>query len=527
MTNSSLVASSADEQMPESQFPAPRQVALESDGNRAEADSPIDVRVYDEKRGWTKPKKKKKTKRRHLAQGLHNPERVASNDATALHRNLPCQSDQPNQKLLGRSGKADSDGLDLNLESDAAPLNDSSAKLPSHKPASAHNSPAPSNVDAYQKEESAPGFERMADVALDYVKPSGIDQSPGVNPMTDTGPTELKGRDAVSAVQGRYQTATEAINVAGTRQMHFNNAERPTSESRSSIQGKKRKKTHTTQSDFFVPGDNDTVDADSPSDINDYMQILAFKINEHKAAIAAASKAEAQQMQVQIDALIDAKQDIQEERDVGLSEIRSLTAALEEQRTKAASHESRVHQLKKFVVGLGTDADWMRKEMDVSRKRTQTVLCELEDAKTVQHDLQQTVDACVKKSEELKARALAVCQEQIETSKAHRDYLEKQLSDLAGQLSEERDRRSQLERQLAAAVEVEQDVIRGVGSTRDEILSKLSAVESLVLQDNDQQQSSDLLERISSAVEAVRVQTEKPGDESVSVKLMFEGLSER
>ncbi|KAK4549367.1 hypothetical protein LTR36_006364 [Oleoguttula mirabilis] len=280
-----------------------------------------------------------------------------------------------------------------------------------------------------------------------------------------------------------------------------------------------------------APAPAETLHSDqSTSDVNDYLQILAYKVQQKHQSSSTRLAVEREAMQAELQQIFDSKQSLQEELDAVEQQKISLVAVVEQQKTKVAAYEAKMNRFKTFVDGLGNDVDALKKEAGTTRRKGEQLAREGDDRKAEQTVLFEQLSTCADKSAQLKDQALRACHDaQAELQAAHlqNHYLEQQLSERVGLLAEERDRRSQLERQLAtAASSSDETVVRALKSNSDAVLDKLFEIHAAIEDAEDGKQTTEMIEKALAAVQALTSQHSANADDLASAKNMIESLSE-
>ncbi|KAK5124874.1 hypothetical protein LTR85_001064 [Meristemomyces frigidus] len=280
-----------------------------------------------------------------------------------------------------------------------------------------------------------------------------------------------------------------------------------------------------------APAPAETLHSDqSTSDVNDYMQILAYKVQQKQQSSSSRLAAERQAMEAELQQILEAKQALQEELEAARQQRGNLTTIVEQQKTKVAAYEAKMSRFKTFVDGLGNDVDALKKEAGTTRRKGEQLAREGEDRKAEQTALFEQLSTCAEKSAQLKDQALRACQDaQVELQAAHlqNNYLEQQLSERVGLLAEERDRRSQLERQLATAASSDETVLRALKSNNDAVMDKLFEIHAVIEDAEDGKRITEMMDKALAAVQALTSQDSANADDLASVKGMVESMSER
>ena len=268
----------------------------------------------------------------------------------------------------------------------------------------------------------------------------------------------------------------------------------------------------------------------SLSDVNDYMQILAYKVQQKQQSSSRKLAAEREAMEVEMQPILQAKQALEEELALVRQQNVTLDTTLAQQKSMVAAYDLKINRFKTFVDGLGHDVDALKKDAGVTRRKGEQLAQEGEDRKAEQVALFEQLSTCAEKSAQLKDQALKACQDaqsQLQTAHLRNNYLEEQLSERVGLLAEERDRRSQLERQMANKASRDETVVRALKRNNDAVLDKLFEIHAVVEDTESERKTTDLMETALAAVQALTSQHSANADDLVSVKGMVESLSER
>lgn len=291
----------------------------------------------------------------------------------------------------------------------------------------------------------------------------------------------------------------------------------------------KRKQKQSRRATAPAPSEQGPVD-ESSSDINDYLQIVAFKIQQREQAAAASLANERESLQAELQQAIDTKRMLQEELDNALQQKDSLATTVDEHHAKITAYELKVNRFKTFVDGLGKDVDSLKKDANNARRQGEQLAQENVTRRAERDALQYQVTIWAERSAQLNNQTLKACHEtqsELEKVVMHNNYLDQQLSEKAGLLGEERDRRSQLEKQLTSTASSDKDLLQALKSNHDAILEQLSEVHETVKESQDHQKLSDMLQTTFNAVDGLSSDANATKESIASVKELVESMSQR
>ena len=268
----------------------------------------------------------------------------------------------------------------------------------------------------------------------------------------------------------------------------------------------------------------------SPSDINDWLQIVAYKVRQYEQSSSAKFAAEREMLHAELEEALNAKLALQDNLDTVQQQKDDLVVTIAKQKAKLAAYESKVTRFKTFVDGLGNDVDSLKREANSTRRKSEQLAQDEEGRKAERDALFEQLGICAERSAHLKDRALKTCQEtQEELQKALQSgtYFEQQLSEKVGLLSEERDRRAQLERQLASALESNQSALQTLQSNSDAMIEKLYEIHEDLKADDRHKEMYEILGKTFGIIQALNSETTSIVEGVTDVKGLVEGLGER
>lgn len=276
----------------------------------------------------------------------------------------------------------------------------------------------------------------------------------------------------------------------------------------------------------------------SSSNVNDYLQIVAHKFQEQDRMARARFTAERESLQAELQQSFDAVQAIQAEYDAVQQQKAGVESALQQQRSKVIAYEAKIGKFKTFVDGLGNDLNALKKESSATRRRSEQLVQEGDERKHEQNALCEQLSSCAERASHLKDEALKTCREahsELQAATLRCAYLEKELGDKAGLLSEERDRRCQLERQLEVQLErqsvsapvADESIKRLVESTSNAVLDKLYEIHAVVEANEQDHTTSEMIKQTCAAVQALDTQHSSNADDIGSLRNQLDELSHR
>lgn len=280
-----------------------------------------------------------------------------------------------------------------------------------------------------------------------------------------------------------------------------------------------------------APAPAETMHSDqSSSDVNDWLQVLSYKVEEKRQSSSRRFDAERKALRAEMQQTTDSMQALQADLDNVQQQKSSLAIVVEQQKTKVKIYAGKINRFKTFVDGLGNDVDSLKKEASVTRRKGEQLSQVGEDRKVEQTVLFQQLSSCAEKSTQLKHEALKACQEiqsELQAAQLRNNYLEQQLSERVGLLAEERDRRSQLERQLTTATHSDEAVLRAINSNNDAVLDKLFEMHAFLEDAGSSSHTTEITEKTLAALQALTSQHSANADDILSARSLIESLSER
>lgn len=262
-----------------------------------------------------------------------------------------------------------------------------------------------------------------------------------------------------------------------------------------------------------------TPESQSKQEINDFIRILQWKVHDNEQKAHARFAAERDSLHAQFMETEEAKEVLQSELTKVHVKNRSLTAIIDTQNSRFSDYATRTKRLKKFVDGLGNDITALKKDADVFHGQSE----ELKRLRSLASALQGHSE----KSTQLRNEVVGPYKEalsQLELVTAEKRYLGEQLSEKAGLLAEERDRRAQLEQQLAVSTNThaeEQASLLALKNTSRELLKRMTHVQSKL--DQGPGGTADT-ETLSAVVKIVRQLRKNSLDAVVDVAMIKESL---
>jgi methyl-accepting chemotaxis protein len=130
----------------------------------------------------------------------------------------------------------------------------------------------------------------------------------------------------------------------------------------------------------------------------------------------------------------------------------------------------------------------------------------------------------------LRNEALETCRElqsELQDLTRYKQYLEKRANENAGMLCEERDRTSQLQCQLASAIEQERSTMKDLKSNTDCMLDKLYLIHGELEEARAKPDMSGVIQQMSSIVQDTNGSMVETLENIGSVKSLVEDLSQR
>ena len=266
----------------------------------------------------------------------------------------------------------------------------------------------------------------------------------------------------------------------------------------------------------------------SNSDIEDYLQVFSYKMHVKKQEAASKHAAERDALLAELQHEVEAKSTLQEELQSARADRTFLTTSVEQQKTRIKTLEHKVTRFKTFVDGLGNDMDALKKESGATRRRSERLAQESEERKAEQNALLEQLSDCAERSAQLQSSALKTCQEtqsDLKMAQQQSNYLEQQLNEKVGLLAEERDRRLHQEARSVSDAGSNQAVLSALKANHDALLDQLYLIRTLIEDAENDKKSSDLMEKVLAAVQALTSQQSANADDLLSMTDDMQSLS--
>ncbi|KAI6888706.1 hypothetical protein KC360_g2603 [Hortaea werneckii] len=266
----------------------------------------------------------------------------------------------------------------------------------------------------------------------------------------------------------------------------------------------------------------------SASDIEDYLQVFGYKMHVKKQEAARKHAAEKGALLAELRHEVEAKSALQEELRTARADRTFLITSVEQQKTRVRTLEHKASRFRTFVDGLGNDMDALKKESGATRRRSERLIQEGEERKAEQHVLLEQLSDCAEKSAQLQSSALKACQEthsELKMAQQQNNYLEQQLHEKVGLLAEERDRRAQQEARSVSDAGSNQAVLSALKVNQESLLEQLYLLRTLIEDDENDKRSTDLVEKVLAAVQALTSQHSANADDLLSMSGNMQTLS--
>ncbi|KAK3647130.1 hypothetical protein LTR22_013923 [Elasticomyces elasticus] len=260
------------------------------------------------------------------------------------------------------------------------------------------------------------------------------------------------------------------------------------------------------------------------------VQDVLMKLQRKKETLKSKFDADRATLNAELQQINEAKQRLQADLDAVQQQKGDLSALLEQQRSKVAAYDGKLNKFKVFVQGLGNDVDALRKEASTTRRNGEKLTQEGEQRKAEQAALFEQLSSCAEKSAQLKDQALKACQEahsELQAAHLRNEYLEKQLGERIGLLAEERDRCSQLQRQLTTVVQPDNTAfLATLKRNNDIVLDKLFEIHATLEESVSNTKPVEMVEKTLAAIQALTTQHSSNADDILSVKAIVESMEE-
>ncbi|KAI6818917.1 hypothetical protein KC352_g9457 [Hortaea werneckii] len=328
-------------------------------------------------------------------------------------------------------------------------------------------------------------------------------------------------------------TARVAVNHSPTMEQHVDRCDgySPIS-SRGGHQATSRKtakrRPRSKKTKMTPPVGNNGQSDQSTSDIEDYLQVFGYKMHVKKQEAARKHAAERDALLAKLQHEIEAKSALQEELRSARADRASLITNVEQQKMRVQTLEHKVSRFRTFVDGLGNDMDALKKESGASRRRSERLIQEGEERKAEQHDLLEQLSDCAEKSAQLQSSALKACQEtqsELKIAQQQNNYFDQQLNEKVGLLAEERDRRVQQEARAVSDAGSNQAVLSALKANHDALLDQLYLIRTLIEDAENDKKTTDLVEKVLAAVQALTSQQSANVDDLLSMTGDMQSLS--
>ena len=266
-----------------------------------------------------------------------------------------------------------------------------------------------------------------------------------------------------------------------------------------------------------------------PTD-EDYVQILRYLLRRREEKAVEEFAVERKNLQGELQHVLAAKQNFQDELNTAQQQNSSLVATVNRQNSNAKTYESKVNKLKTFLKGLGNDFDALKKDANATRRNCEELATERDDWKTQRDALAEQWKTCADQSARLKNETLTTCREtqkELQDVLLHTNYQERRLSENAGLLTEERDRRAEFEKRLASVVGSDEKFLEILKSNNDAVIEEINKIHVTIQDRAGSDESSVEFEKILAAIQSLNCQPAASVHEIDSVKCIVGRLSER
>nr|POE75547.1 hypothetical protein CFP56_53659 [Quercus suber] len=232
--------------------------------------------------------------------------------------------------------------------------------------------------------------------------------------------------------------------------------------------------------------------------IKDYLELAAFEADQKVAELETRIRDMQIDYQNEMTGISNDKHVLRQRLVHSEDHVRMLESTIEKNVQKQKEREMTVVRMKKFVDGLGNDFDVMKKGATAMNHQIVAITKECSDREQMQLDLCRTVSHSAERTTKVRIHTLQALHEaraEIDDYRLKNQYLEQQLSERVGLLSEERDRRSLLERRLAGSSTAANDELqRSLKLYHEKELDELYLVQANV--DQHRNDSTKLTERV-------------------------------
>lgn len=268
---------------------------------------------------------------------------------------------------------------------------------------------------------------------------------------------------------------------------------------------------------------------DLNSEINDYMQIMMYKIRQQSQTSINRVALERDDAQQQLHLVLEAKKALEDQLSTLCQDNNDLLLTCDQQKTKLTSYETRAGKLKRFVEGLGRDMDGLKREANALRRKTDELIQASQVQKEVREELLRQKHACETQISNLKEQASAAkdATAQLQAAQAQIDHLEGCLSEKVGMLSEERDRRTQLEGLLTEAQTKSGKILKELRSDNDTVLCNIAALHEMMENSDANDKLLDTLSQVLEMMQAMSSQTKVSGEDAAAAKELVASLNDR
>ncbi|KAK3678542.1 hypothetical protein LTR78_001840 [Recurvomyces mirabilis] len=237
------------------------------------------------------------------------------------------------------------------------------------------------------------------------------------------------------------------------------------------------------------------------------------------------ARADVQKLNAELEQTVEAREALQVKLNHTLQQNDKIATMLKQQEGKVSAYKVKLKSFQTFMDTMKTDlADLKRTHKEMSKAKERLIhTCqerelEHEDlykrlqqmATRVANDREQGLEA----SRELKT--------ELDAARVRNEYLESYLSDTKGSLIEERDRRSQVEAQLAAMAET----LSTTHHHHEAVLEKLEEIDIVLSASTAREQLTGFVEKVSAALRGLDGQQTDTANDVVSVIELLKTLSE-
>lgn len=260
----------------------------------------------------------------------------------------------------------------------------------------------------------------------------------------------------------------------------------------------------------------------------DMLKILEQAVQEDKDRAVQGVESELEETAAELQNMCESVQALQNQLETSQAQETKLSTELEDRRRELTKLSNGIRNFQKFMKGLGNDCDGLRSDNREHRRLLETVTEGLRDLRKDVGGLIHQVSVAMGKSSRVNKANLELNRDyeaKVRELTQKNVYIDQQLSEKVGILSEERDRRVALEKQLEAQNNTQTTLNRLVESCTEKLLDKLHLIHAEIDEEWKDSRLADLLAKCQEEVQALKEHQPKTLEEVNVLKGLVETFS--